>query len=240
MTQPVYVFRRMEKKYLLSAEQCARFLEACSPHIQPNAYGRYTVLNCYCDTPDDLLVRRSMERPVFKEKLRLRSYGAPDESDRVFLEMKRKISGVVYKRRTELELGRAREILAGRQDIADGQIEREIGYFLSLYHPVAKCILSYERSAFDGTDQPGLRLTVDQGLRARWERLDLALGSEGEPLFGPHWRLLEIKTPDALPLWLTRLLCEMQVRPVSFSKYGNAFAARETMKRGKQTCLQVS
>ena len=122
-----YVFERVERKFLLTPSQYEGMMRVLPEYMQADQYGESTILSLYLDTADSLLIRRSLEKPVYKEKLRLRSYGVPGDGDNVFLEVKKKVQGVVYKRRICLPLARAMECLA-RESIpaAGGQIGREI------------------------------------------------------------------------------------------------------------------
>ena len=90
-----YSFRRYEKKYFLSPRQQEQLLQRIAPYIKEDAFDSYTICNIYYDTPDWRLIRASLEKPAYKEKLRVRSYGVPTETDRVFVELKRKFDGVV-------------------------------------------------------------------------------------------------------------------------------------------------
>ncbi len=100
------VFRRYENKYLLNDRQLEALKNSLSKYMAQDAHGSYTICNIYFDTDDFLLARRSLEKPKYKEKLRLRSYGVPKGSDQVFAEIKKKYDGVVYKRRAPLRAKR--------------------------------------------------------------------------------------------------------------------------------------
>ena len=229
------IFARTEKKYRISAEKKERFLQAISPYVDEDAYGRYSLCNIYFDTQSDELIRTSIEKPIYKEKLRLRSYGVPCETDEVFLEIKKKYKGVVYKRRVMMTLHQAMEyIKTGKIPVeADSQIMREIDYFINFYHPEPKLYLAYDRLAFTGREDPQLRITVDEEVRSRRDRLDLTQGDEGERLLGDGEAILEIKTNGAMPLWLTGILAQEEIYPISFSKYGEIYK-RELLQREKQ------
>lgn len=124
MKNPVqYSFQRYEKKYFLTPEQQTRLLPALQQHMQADAYGQYTLCNTYYDTADWRLIRASLEKPVYKEKLRVRSYGVPEKDGRVFIEIKKKFDGIVYKRRITAATAAAAPFLAGCDDgRAYGQI----------------------------------------------------------------------------------------------------------------------
>lgn len=225
------VFERYEKKYRLSEETYLQLMERLSEHMQTDQYGKHTIGSLYFDTTDFLLIRRSIEKPKYKEKLRLRSYGIPAPETGVYLELKKKLKGVTYKRRISMPYAEAqRYLLDGESPEEDGQILDEINWFRRQYQPMPKVLLFYERIALFGREDSSLRITFDTDIRYRTDRFDLALGDEGRPLLQPGERLMEIKVSDALPFWLSRLLSELKIYPTSFSKYGTVY--RELLKEG--------
>ena len=214
-------FQRYEKKYLLNPEQYQKIRAGLAPYMEADEHGRYTICNLYYDTPDFQLIRASLDKPVYKEKLRMRSYGVPADGDSVFVELKKKYKGVVYKRRTALEAGEALDYLAGRcSPRAKDQICREIDWFLGRYHPVPQVFIAYDREALAGLEDRVLRVTFDIDLRWRDTALDLRSGDGGERITSRDQILMEIKIPGSAPVWLSRLLSENSVFPTSFSKYG--------------------
>ena len=234
-----YVFERVERKFLLTPAQYAGLMRTLPEYMQADQYGESTILSLYLDTEDSLLIRRSLEKPVYKEKLRLRSYGVPREMDNVFLEVKKKVRGVVYKRRICLPLAQAMECLAqGSVPAADGQIGREIAYMLRRYRLRPAVLLAYDRTAYAELEpSPNrLRITIDRDIRSRQTDLDLRLGSAGESLLAPGMRLMEIKTAHAIPLWLCAALDQNEIRPTSFSKYGRVYEAH--MRAGQARAMR--
>lgn len=216
------VFRRREQKYLLTQAQRDALVRAVEEHMEPDAYGRSLVCNIYYDTPDHRLIRRSLEGPVYKEKLRLRGYGQIREGDKVFLEMKKKYNGIVYKRRVKLPVEMAMRYMADPEAVLDkGQIGRELDYFKRFYGQLRPAMyLSYDRLAWRLGD---LRVTLDWNVRYRVQQLDLTVPPEGEQLLEAEQYLLEIKTATAMPLWLVEVLDQNHIRKQSFSKYGKAY-----------------
>lgn len=217
-------FERYEKKYMLTAAQQAFLLNEMQPHMERDRYGEYTICNIYYDTPDWKLIRASLEKPVYKEKLRVRSYGVPAEDAPVFVELKKKFDGVVYKRRITTQIGQVEPFLGGCLP-ADrfGQIGREILWAQSFYHTEPKVFIGYDRLAFAGREDPELRITFDTGLRWRKTEPDLRAGDHGAPLLPPGQVLMEVKIHGVCPLWLSRLLSEAGAHPTSFSKYGTCY-----------------
>lgn len=221
-----FTFKRVEKKYLLSEDKYNRLLERLEPYIQLDEYGLHTICNIYYDTPDYDLIRTSIDKPVYKEKLRLRSYGIPDLDSKVFLEIKKKYDGIVYKRRISLTLEEAEKYLAGESRLRNGQIENEIDYFVKFYKPVPKMYIAYDRMAYLGKKDSALRMTFDKNIRSREDSLRLQDGDEGRLLLDKEYRLLEIKVAGAFPIEIARILSELEIYPVSFSKYGNIYKSK--------------
>lgn len=219
-----YSFERCEKKYFLTPLQQEFLLCRMSRHMSADRYGKYKICNIYYDTDDWRLIRASIEKPVYKEKLRVRSYGVPDEGGSVFVELKKKYDGVVYKRRITAEPETAARFLRGLIPGARfGQIGREIEWFCEFNRPVPKVFIGYERTAFAGIEEPELRVTFDTDLRWRGPELDLRSGDYGELIIPQDKILMEIKMPGACPLWLSEALAKAKVYPTSFSKYGTCY-----------------
>lgn len=222
------VFNRVEKKYKLSEEKYRQFLERLLYYMEIDQFGKHTINNIYYDTQDDLLIRRSIEKPKYKEKLRLRSYGTPGLLDSVFLEIKKKYNGIVNKRRIELPLQFAYDYLNyGIHPFDATQILNEMDYFLSLYELTPKLCLAYERIALFGKEDPEFRVTFDTNIRSRTEDLHLEHGSHGILLFNNHTYLMEVKITNSTPLWFTKLLSEYEIYNVSFSKYGSVYQKQQ-------------
>lgn len=234
------VFKRYEKKYLLDGGTFRELFTRLQEYMKPDRYGNTTVCNIYYDTPDHRLIRTSLEKPVYKEKLRLRSYGVPQKDAAVFVELKKKYKGVVYKRRIGMPLQEAERFLncgesAGRKT----QIEKEIGWVLGYYPRLTPAMfLSYDRIAAICAENPNLRITFDSRILWREDALDLSAGAWGRQLLQPGQRIMEVKIPGSMPLWLARLLDEYQVYPASYSKYGNAYLAslEEKQEKGAVFC----
>ena len=216
-------FRRYEKKYLLSPEQYEAVKRGMDSFMKPDAHPNYTICNIYYDTEHCDLIRASLEKPVYKEKLRLRSYGVPGSRDPAFVEIKKKFDGVVYKRRVTLQAMDASRWLSGRRSGDGSQISREIDWFLQFYRPEPKAFLAYDREAYAAADGGELRITFDTAIRVRSNDLDLRSGDYGVPLLESNQILMEIKIPGTAPMWLARLLSENHIFPTSFSKYGTYY-----------------
>lgn len=218
------IFERYELKYLLSKENYRAVRMAMMEHMEPDIYGRNTNLSLYLDTPDFLLVRRSIASPVYKEKIRIRSYGTAGPEDKVFVELKKKYRKVVYKRRIALTEDKADAWMRGQYLPADSQIVREIDYSRSFYRQLApRILLSYDREAFYAKADRDFRLTFDRNILWRRDRLNLHSEIYGESLLEAGQVLMEVKTRAAIPLWLTEVLSREKIYRTSFSKYGRAY-----------------
>lgn len=214
-----------------NSEQYARAAEVIGRHMEEDAYCKdgkpYTISNIYYDTKDDFLIRTSLQSPLYKEKLRLRSYGVPDEASEVFLEIKKKYKGVVNKRRSAMRLCDARALLKNESaeitERMNRQVICEIEYFLSVHRVFPKVYIAYDRIAYFEEGNPDLRISFDTNIRSR--RFDTALekGDYGTPLISGGAYLMEIKTALSKPLWLCRMLDELEIRRTSFSKYGTEY-----------------
>lgn len=224
MQETILTFKRYEKKYLLSARKFELLWERLREHLVPDLFHRSTVCSIYYDSDDFSLIRHSLEKPVYKEKLRLRSYNVPGPDGEVFVELKKKYKGVVYKRRVRMSAAEAERYLAGQsRPPEDGQILREIDFFLQTHEVSPKAFIACEREAWVDREEPELRITFDRNLRWRDTDLHLTAGSGGEPLLPDGEVLMEIKIPGAAPLWLAHLLSELEIFPTSFSKYGTCY-----------------
>ena len=229
------IFKRYEMKYLLTRKQKEKILKAMEAYMELDAYGRSTIRNIYYDTENYRLVRKSLEKPVYKEKLRVRSYRAAGPEDEVFVELKKKYEGVVYKRRISMEEQQAESYLTGRcMSPKNTQITEEIDYFLQFYETLApRVFLSYEREAYY-TKEPGeFRVTFDENIIWRETDLSLEKGIYGTPILKPGQTLMEIKTPGNIPLWMVRVLSEEKIRKTTFSKYGNAYTEIYHREKGE-------
>ena len=218
------VFKRFELKYMVTPVQKQRILEAMAPYMALDKYGRTTIRNIYFDTDTYQLVRRSIEKPLYKEKLRIRSYRQVRAESPVFVELKKKYKGVVYKRRISMAEGDAMRWICGMASAPEGQIGAEIEYFRKFYpglHP--SVFLSYEREAYFCRDGGDFRVTFDDNILFRQEDLSLESPVWGTPLLKEEQILMEIKTGGGVPLWMTQILTREKIFKTSFSKYGMAY-----------------
>ncbi len=225
-------FKRYELKYLLNERQKAAVLKAMEPFMALDEYGRSTIRNIYYDTDNFLLVRRSIEKPVYKEKLRVRSYRLAGENDPVFVEIKKKYDSIVYKRRVSLPDAVVEGCFSSGESLPlNTQIAQEIDYFRRLYPGLKPAVfLSYEREAYFERDGGDFRVTLDENILYRETNLSLREEPSGTPILQPGQTLMEIKTGGGMPLWMVRCMTENNIRRASFSKYGSAYRQIHTKK----------
>ncbi len=229
-------FKRYEMKYMLTPWQKKTILKAMEPYMALDAYGRTTIRNIYFDTDNYRLIRRSLEKPSYKEKLRIRSYQPANGKDPVFIELKKKYDKVVYKRRLTIEDRIAQDCFTyGKSLPVDSQIAREIEYFRGFYGDLTPAVfLTYEREAFYDRNGGDFRVTFDENILYRDH--DFALGSEiyGTPILKEGQTLMEIKTSGGIPLWMTQVMSEQNIFITSFSKYGTAYRQMMTDQMGQR------
>ena len=219
------VFQRIELKYLMDDDQYNALRERLQGMAEVDSYGETSILNIYFDTPDYKLIRRSLEKPIYKEKLRLRSYGIPKDDTTSFIEIKKKYKGIVYKRRIGMPYEQSLAYLVDGEPVAkQSQISNEIDYFMSFYKGIAPAMaISYDRIAMAGVEDPELRITFDRNIRWRTENLDLKYGNVGNEILQPGQHLMELKIAGAIPMELAHILDELNIRKTSFSKYGKGY-----------------
>ena len=219
------VFRRREIKFLLDPDQRRAVEEELQRRMVPDEHGPSTVCSLYYDTPDYRMIRRSLERPVYKEKLRLRCYGIATAEADIFLELKKKYKGVVYKRRVKVTEPEAVAFMQRTGELRkQNQISKEIRYTRDFYRSLEpRVFLCYDREAWYDPADRGFRMTLDRNIRYRTDRLTLTENFEGKILLSPELSLLEVKAEGGVPLWLVHLLGRENIRKQSFSKYGSAY-----------------
>lgn len=233
MNQYQGTFKRYEKKYLLDEIKYKKLIKRTEEKLKIDEYGKVSICNIYFDTPDHRLIRESLEKPIYKEKLRLRSYGVPKEDDDVFVEIKKKYKGVVYKRREKMKLNTAENYLYDHYPLGEStQIIKEIDWFMRFYKDISPSMyISYERIAMLCKENPNLRITFDSNILWRKDDLFLEWGCFGKPLLKEGEFLMEIKIPASMPVWLSHILDELEIYPSSFSKYGKGYQESQLIKK---------
>ena len=233
-------FRRFEEKYLLTEEKFALLDQQLREYLIPDQFGRHTICNIYFDTDSFDMISWSLDKPMYKEKFRIRSYGVPSDEDQVFAEIKKKFEKIVYKRRIAATWQEVQDLIQnGRHTHADlsakgmrqleqqnkrnEQIENEIIWFMKRHQVRPKAFIGYDREAYTVRGEPELRLTLDRNLRYRTTDLDLRKGDQGDLIMPENPIVMEIKYPGTAPVWLSKMLSQLEIFPITFSKYGTCY-----------------
>lgn len=222
------IFERKEKKYILSQEKYGEFLERISAHMKEDKYGLHTICSLYYDTKNYDLIKRSSEKPTYKEKFRVRTYGVPSDEQMVYLEIKKKLMGIVYKRRISMRLAQVDTYMQSEKERKfdnrlDQQISNEIFWLKQKETITPKVIIAYDRRAFSAYEEDGFRVTFDA--KIRWRNNDLLLlnGHDGELVAPEIDILMEVKSLHAYPLWFANILSDLDLYPSKFSKYEQVY-----------------
>lgn len=244
------VFKRYELKFRMNKGQKNAIIKELQNHMEMDPYcqtnGCYMIYNLYFDTDTDEIIRKSIQKPYYKEKLRLRSYRVPaQDEDTVFLELKKKIGGIVSKRRATLTCIEARAFLQSGEiqtglPYTDSQVLKEIREFLSLYPAKPKVYLSYERTAFFGKEDKEFRVTFDNNIITRRNKVNLTDGDFGSELLDDDQCLMEVKVDGSMPLWFARLLSDQKIYTTGFSKYGEEFKRYAQINKTAEMNNQVN
>lgn len=217
------IFKRVEQKYVLTEQEYKLLFKKINKHLKKDKYFKSTICNIYFDTINNDLIINSLEKPIFKEKIRLRSYQVPSINNDVFLEIKEKYKGIVGKRRIKIKLKDFYTYLETNNYDKDNQIMNEINYYFKYYDLKPAIYIAYDRLSYCGVDDNSLRITIDFNLRSRNSDLNLELGDAGKCYFKDKNYIMEIKTLGSMPLWLVRSLSKLKIYPTSFSKYGSIY-----------------
>ncbi|MBR1416928.1 MAG: polyphosphate polymerase domain-containing protein [Bacilli bacterium] len=220
----IEIFKRIEQKYLLSENEYNKLMNRLKDHIVKDKYFQSTICNVYFDTDNYDLIVSSIEKDIFKEKVRLRSYNIPNLNDIVFLEIKSKLDGVVYKRRVTLTLDEFYNYLNGKKvSTSNNQIMNEIDYVVKKMHLAPKYFIAYDRTSYYDKNNKDFRITFDENIRSRQKNLNLENGDFGKLYFKSKKYIMELKNNGGLPLWFTHILSDLKIYPTSFSKYANIY-----------------
>lgn len=247
--KPISIFERTEKKYVITRRQFDLLMSAIGDKLCEDQYARSVISSLYFDTVEDTLINRSMEKPFYKEKLRIRSYGPAGVDDLVFVELKKKFDGIVYKRRVQLPRDLAIAYLQGDVSYQEAvrvavglgvlnaedalsssklQTVREIDATIARYSKLRpRIMVVVDRLSLKSTDGSGIRFTFDFNPRWRAQSLTFDQGEGGHLLYGEQERniIMEIKCQKAYPLWLVRALSNLRVYPQPCSKIAGAYTA---------------
>ncbi|MBQ9029760.1 polyphosphate polymerase domain-containing protein [Candidatus Saccharibacteria bacterium] len=235
------VFRRVETKYILTPAEFKALLEIIAPYIEKDRYFKATNCSVYYDTDSRYLAIHSMEKPLYKEKIRIRSYNVPKSlDDEIFIEIKKKYNGIGSKRRITTTLKDFYHYeKTGELKTENAQIKAELDHCFNFYHLKPALYVAYDRLSFSGKNDDNFRLTFDQNVRSREDNLQLEYGDAGDHYFKNHEIVMEVKVLDAYPIWFTRALSHLHIYPASFSKYGRIYEQRLNAREEKPIVRRV-
>lgn len=218
------IFRRVEKKYIINKEQYLYLKEILNERMIEDEHGKSTICNIYFDTGQFDLIRHSISKPYYKDKIRLRSYNTPDFDSNVYLEIKKKCDDVVGKRRIQMTLKDYYEYINEYDEIKENnQVKKELNYYFKFYNLQPTMFVSYFRRAYYDKDNMDFRITFDSNVIARNYDLKLENGNYGENILEKDKYIMEIKTLGAMPIWIVKILNNLKISPCGFSKYGEAY-----------------
>ena len=219
-------FQRIEKKFWLDEDQYRKLSTVLDQHLKADEYGKSDISNIYYDTNDCYLIRRSIERPLFKEKLRLRCYGKIDDDQKVFIELKKKYDGIGYKQRLATDYRQAKRLLEGNVIGTDRpKTETEIINMVKRYGLSKKIYVGYKRIAMYDPGDPKLRVTLDSDICfGDWDELEQRVLNKQSLMDDRHQILMEIKTSASIPSWLLKEMERLNIYQAPFSKIGASLA----------------
>lgn len=215
-------FKRHEIKYLITINQYINLMDYLSDKVEKDVVYQSTICNVYYDTDNFELIRKSIEKPIYKEKLRIRSYDKPTCDSSVYVELKKKYDHIVYKKREKI----AYKYILNNSFLegAETQIDKEIKYFNDFYGGLTpKIFLSYEREAYYFKDDKQIRITFDTNIKYRTENVNLLPSISDIKLLPNNFVLMELKVPFSIPYDLAKYLSSEKIFKTPFSKYGTAY-----------------
>ena len=216
-------FERMEKKYILSYKQYKTIEEIVEQRLSKDKHGDSTILNIYFDSDNYDLISHSITHPIYKDKVRIRSYNIPTLDSLVFLEIKRKYNKITSKRRINMKLEECYKCINNINLLENkDQMSNEIAYYFKKYKLNPKMFISYKRKAYNNADGR-LRITFDNNIIARNNDLEIEKGPYGKNILDEDKYIMEIKTLNSIPIWMANILSELEIKPCNFSKYGEAY-----------------
>ncbi|MBQ6654994.1 MAG: polyphosphate polymerase domain-containing protein [Erysipelotrichaceae bacterium] len=229
------IFERVEAKYILTDDQYDSLMKTIGERLTPDVYPHSDIRSIYFDSEDFRMIRNSLDKPAYKEKLRLRCYGEVSDDSPVFMEIKKKYRGICYKRRQDMTYRQALNYTVFDRKPLDSQIMNEIDYLRTGGKLQPKVLVCYQRDSFVSAEQPDLRITFDRDVRFSLSNIVLTNQKPEGAVLDEGKRIMEVKTLTAMPLWLTNVLDSLNIYPSSFSKYG-AIYEKHLMKGVSRKC----
>ena len=190
-------------------------------------YGLHTINSLYYDTVNYDLISLARRKPNYREKLRIRCYGTDYVNAPYFLEIKKKVNKVIYKRRVDMNFYQVNDfinhgLLPINNSFSDELTLMEVKRILD-NNVFPSVMVIYDRIAlFDNLD-PNFRVTFDFNMRWRKDRLNFLHDDSGSIIAPEVDVIMEVKILKSYPLWFSQLLSELKIFPQSFSKFGEVY-----------------
>lgn len=237
----IATFKRYEKKYLITKEQLDAILPQLLEYTELDPFclggNMYRIYSIYYDTDNHDVIRQNSSKPVYKEKMRIRSYyDRKDPEDKIFMEIKKKSEGQGNKRRIKLKIKELEPfvndgIMPETHDYLSAQVAKELAYYLKMNKVHPALYVQYDRLALFGKEDKDFRMTFDTNVRVRRSNFQFGESDEDELLLPGGEYIMEIKILGAMPLWLTEILDKNKLYSRGFSKYGVKF--KQDLQNGK-------
>lgn len=216
------IIDRYEQKYLLTKDNFNYLINLIDDYLVKDKYFKETIYNVYFDNDYFEIINRSIDKPIYKEKIRMRSYYKTDNDTNIFLEIKKKYDDTSNKRRVIISYKDYLDYI--NKNIipnCDKQIMSEIDYCFKKYKLKPKIKLVYDRFAYNLKDDDSFRITFDTNVRYNLNEMDYNI--EDDVMFMNDKYIMEIKTFNGIPLWLNKILNKLNIYPTSYSKVGKVY-----------------
>jgi len=220
----ITIIDRTEQKYFVSEDNYQKLMTLLKDELSKDIYFKERICNIYFDNDNYELISTSLDKPTYKEKVRIRSYNKPKEDSIVFLEIKKKYKGKGNKRRIELNYSEALNYIEKGiiPQNNNNQIMNEIDYIFKKYNLKPKISLTYDRLSYYLKKENSFRITFDHNIK--YDNKELYLSNlENSNYLLKEGYIMELKLQNGIPLWFSKVLNELQIYPTSFSKVGEAY-----------------
>ena len=219
----ITIIDRMEQKYFVSFDKYKKLMDIIEDKLVKDKYFSERIYNIYFDNDEYEFMTKSLDKPLYKEKVRLRSYETADKNSNVFLEIKKKFQGHGNKRRVVINYNDAIDYI-NNKIIPDTnkQIMNELDYTFKKNNLKPKISLTYDRLSYAFKEDDSYRITFDTNIRYSNKKIDLVDLDDDYCLFNDGY-IMEVKTLKGYPMWFIKALNELKLFPTSYSKVGEAY-----------------
>ena len=219
----ITIIDRMEQKYFVSFDKYNKLMKLINNKLVKDKYFSERIYNIYFDNDEYEFMTKSLDKPLYKEKVRLRSYETKDKNSNVFLEIKKKFQGHGNKRRVVINYNEAKDYIDNKIiPNTNKQIMGELDYTFKKNNLKPKISLTYDRLSYAFKEDESYRVTFDTNIRYSNKKVDLVDLDDEYCLFNDGY-IMEVKTLKGYPSWFIKALNELKLYPVSYSKVGEAY-----------------